>query len=261
MAQGDLGAAARQAAAGLVAASKASHRQWLVGLHAVQGLLRGEIGDARGSIAALETALALARPTGSAFWVSTTTASLARAHIVAGDLSYAATLLSDTMRTTIPGGTIGDRLAWLACAELALARDDPRQCLTLLDTLVESGPPSVTEDRLPRVQLLRGRALRRLQHNNAAEACFLAARATATRLGFHLLRWQASADLAVLYHVQGHRADAADAARDACATIARIAAIIDDGKDRALFERAALARVPTINAPARPPSPTRAPVK
>ncbi|MCC6626559.1 MAG: AAA family ATPase [Chloroflexi bacterium] len=255
LAQGDLGAAARQAAAGLVAASKASHRQWLVGLHAVRGLLRGEIGDTRGGIAALETALALARPTGSAFWVSTTTASLARAHIAASDLSYAATLLSDTMRTTIPGGTIGDRLAWLACAELALARDDPRQCLTLLDTLVESGPSSATEDRLPRVQLLRGRALRRLQHDDAAEQCLLAARATATRLGFRLLYWQSSADLAMLYHAQGRDADAGAAARDARATIATIAATIDDGDDRALFERTALAQVPTIGAPTRPPAP------
>jgi DNA-binding CsgD family transcriptional regulator len=203
-----------------------------------------EVFDWRRAAAEIEPALTLARLSGSRTLTNVAANWLAKLRVSVGELDQAAAMLNTIVPDDQPGPTIVQCMGWLTLAELALARGEPERCLTLLDRLVGSGDMPRPEDRVPLLLKLRGVALARLCRLDAAEVVLLAARDSATVLGYRPLRWRIDAALGALFLTTGRLAEAETACQRARATIDELAATIGDAAVREHFRGQALARLP-----------------
>jgi DNA-binding CsgD family transcriptional regulator len=129
------------------------------------------------------------------------------------------------------------------------------QVLAIADRLMATAGITTDADQpvVPRLLLLRGRALSALR-SDEAEAALLAARAVAETCGTRPLIWQIDVLLGRLSHAQLRRRDATVAYASARQSVAELAATIPDAGLAAAFLRQAMARMPRTT----PPSPRRA---
>jgi DNA-binding CsgD family transcriptional regulator len=198
----------------------------------------------------LEQALALARELGS-FFTQIAAGLLASVYVAQRDFAVAEELLASALDPNTAMETRGQRLAWCARAELALATGDPSLALEIVDRLIASAAnvAAYGEGCVPRLWHLRGMALAS-EHAAEAEVALLAADTGALARGLSPIRWRIHSSLGRLYQAQGRRKQAEVAFATARAIVEELAAAVPDSELRAAFLHAAAALIP------RPPSPT-----
>jgi len=242
----------------LAIAEEIGHRQWMSAAHAALGAIYLDMLLLSQAQQHLEPALALAKETGSLHWLRVASGFLASTCILQGEAARAEAILGNALEPDAPPQTLGQRLAWCARVELALARGEPQHALNLLDQLTASAPNFSPERTILRLSKLRGEALTEvtlvigLDRMSDAEAALRAAQRLAFDQGAKPMQWRIHARLGRLYSHQARRDEAEieiDAAR----------AMIEEISDRVPvmwrqnFRRAALDSLPGI----KPPSPRR----
>jgi non-specific serine/threonine protein kinase len=241
---------------GLAVAAEIEHQQWQLNAHLNLGALHLDLLDLATARTHLETSLSIAEAIGSLYWRRTVAGFLASAHVQAGALDGAASLLASVLPSGTPAVTMGERHSWTAKAELALAQKDPAQALWVLDMLSQAAPESDGDARvsIPRLALLRGEALAALDRLAEAEAVLTAGGESARRQGTRNWAWRTHAALARLYRLGGRMENAEWETAAGRALVEALAASLPGEAHRALrenFVQGALA--------AFPPTPTLTP--
>jgi DNA-binding CsgD family transcriptional regulator/tetratricopeptide (TPR) repeat protein len=238
-------------------AEEIGHRQWIAGAHWACGVVFTTLLAPERAVAALETALPLARSLGSSFWANNSIAYLGRAYRMRGDLAGARALLAPALP---PGGqahnTQERRVVW-AWGELLLAEGDAAGALGVAEELLASAPGAPQGQPIPALLKLRGEALLKLGQLGDAVVALEAAQQGARERGEQPLLWQIQAALGRAYHQLGRDADVQRALAAAGAVVVALAATLGDDALREQFLRAAGA---TLHEPA-PPAPRRKPAE
>lgn len=255
-ARGAYGAALEAMQAGLALAVMLEHGGWQLYGHLLLGALYRDLLVLPQARAELEQALALARQLDALYWTRTVAGFLASACILDGALDQADTLLREVLAPDTSAVTLGERHAWCAQAELALARGEPARALDILTTLYAAAPNAQpqAEQTIPRLALLQAEALIALGRETEAEQLLHATYAISRTRSIRPMQWRILARLAALSQAQGRR-DAAEKARTQVeALVAELAASLPDQALRDSFVRAASAQLQQIT----PPTPRRA---
>src|SRR5262249_26545500 len=134
--QGDYARALPSALASREIAEAIEHHQWTVGAQWTLGMLYLDLLDPLAACEHLERALTLARDIGSTHWIRSSSGLLATAHLAQGDSGRAEVVLDAAIAPDAAADTLGQRLAWCARAELALARGDPGLARQIVDRLL-----------------------------------------------------------------------------------------------------------------------------
>src|SRR2546430_11149992 len=127
------------------------------------------------------------------------------------ELAKAEIILNAAIDASTPAQTLGQRLAWCAHAELALAQSQPRQTLQIADQLMASAANVSSNRNIPRLSKLRGEALIMLDKGAEAESVLLAAKESALDQGMQPLLWRMYVTLGNLYQTQGRQKEAESA--------------------------------------------------
>ena len=238
----------------LAIAEEIEHRQWMTHAYCALGALHLDLLDLKKSQQYLERALDLAQQIGSSHWIHCTTGYIASAYVLQQAHGRAAAALDAVLGSTILLDTLGRRLAWCARAELAVARDEPRFALQIVEALIETAAPSGLRigQVVPRLWRLSGEALAAIafSENEAdhrlveAEAQFRAALDTARSQQARPLVWRLHAALGNLYHRQERHREAEQAYIDARSGIEALAAELWDPSLRMKFLRRAFNMLP-----------------
>lgn len=134
-------------------------------------------------------------------------------------------------------------MLWAAAADLALAQGDAAEALRIVDGLYAAAANLTAEADIPRLALLKARALTELGEDEPAVDLLRAAQATAHAVGARAMLWQLHAALAGLFRSQGQR-DAAAGEVAAAETIIRdLANTLPDATRREEYLSAALAHL------------------
>jgi DNA-binding CsgD family transcriptional regulator len=242
--------------ASLHIAVEIEHAQWQLYAHLMLGALYLDLLSLAPAYEHFAHALALAGDVGSLYWRRTVASFWASACVLQGEHDRANTLLQDVLEPDMPALTMAQRHAWCALAELALARNNPKQAQTILDRLYAAAAniDPHAEHTIPRLAMLRADALVALGRLDQAETLLESSLATARWRGIRGGEWRILARLAALYQRQ-HRRDAAESAGSAArAIILDIAASLTDETLRETFVHRAKAQLERLP----PASPRRA---
>ncbi len=191
--QGDYAAALRSCTAAVETADEIGHLQWACAARWAMGTTYLDLFALSLARTALERALELARDIGSLHWLRVTSGFLAFTLIAQNDLDRAETVLNRALPPDTPAQTLGQRVAWCACVELALARGDAGLALELLGRF--SSTPAAL-----RVARLRGMVLAALGRTQEAESEFAIAAQIAARQGAKPALWRIHAARGALRH-------------------------------------------------------------
>jgi predicted ATPase/DNA-binding CsgD family transcriptional regulator len=241
---GELGRGLLHAQESLRIATEIQHTQWMAGAHFVLGHVYILLLEANLAVQALETGLALANDTGSAWWVGNMTAYLARAYLLQGALPRSEAMLQAVMaRSQQPTNSPERRICW-AWGELALASDEAEMALSIADQLLASAPGASRTQPIPWLLKLKGEALGALSRREEAIGALEEARLGALARQERPLLWQVHRALG-RQHRHLRQEDLAQrnftSAREG---IASLASTIDDGYLREHFLHAALSTLP-----------------
>jgi ATP/maltotriose-dependent transcriptional regulator MalT len=225
-------------------AEELEHRQWMVAAHWATGTLYLDLLSLPIAQHHLKKALQLSHEIGSRHWINTTAGSLASACILQGELVQAEAILNAEFGADAHVQTIGQRLAWCARAELALARGDPDQTLQITHRLDISAANISAQQSIPRLSKLRGEALVALHQTAEAETVLRSAQEVTTAQGARPLLWRIYVTLGNLYQTQAREAEAEQAFSTARTIIEELAANIPDEHVQEHFLRGAFALLP-----------------
>jgi DNA-binding CsgD family transcriptional regulator/tetratricopeptide (TPR) repeat protein len=251
---GQLGGALACADDALEIATEMENRLWVVGAHNSLGDAYLSALDPAPAAEVLGRGLALARALGSAFYIGNIAASLARAHLMLGDLSAAHQAiqqdLPDVTDASAPRNLQERRMLWVS-AQLAMARHDPATALRLADRLASSVPGRAAPAHaiIPALSGLRGEALLTLGHADESYAVLSEARRHAENSGELLLTWQLHRALAQAQAARRQRASARLELASATDAIQRLASSLGEPGAQERFRAAALASLPKLPAP------------
>lgn len=198
---------------------KIGHRQWTVGSHAALGATKLGLLQIDDALKHLEHALNGAREMQSVWWIESTSALLASAHIAAGEYARARDVLSCAFDRDSAPDTLALRGCWYQRAVLALESGNAQEAASIVATL-EAGVDGV----VPHLAWLRGRAFARLGRYDEAAHALIAARDGAVELDYHSIIWRIDLSLGAMYQSHGDtdRSEQAIArALDAVDTLAR----------------------------------------
>jgi DNA-binding NarL/FixJ family response regulator len=250
---GEYGRALETLQDGLAIAVEVEHHQWQVDAHLILGALYLDLLAAPTARQHFQQALILAEAIRSLYWLRTVAGFLASTCIFQGELEQADALLTKVLGPDTPAVTMGQRHAWCARAELALAWNKPTQALEILERMYAAAPnvPPHGEHKIPRLAILRAEALAGLGRAGEAEVVLRAAQTTANERGIQSAQWRILARLASLYYTQGRREEAEAASTEARAIVADLAASLSDAALRETLVRGAAAQMKHI----RPLSP------
>jgi DNA-binding CsgD family transcriptional regulator len=250
---GEFGAAFAWSRECLRIATEIGHEQWRAAAHSALGNLHVHLLMPDPAIEHLETALAVARRLGSAWWTSMGAVGLTLAHLLKADVRAAEAALAAAHAVDRPSTLAERRLAW-ARGEAALRRGDAAAALAIADGLLASTPGGPREQPIPALLKLRGEALAAVGRLDEATDALGGAERAAVARGLRPLLWQVHRSLGRV-HARAKRAARAReefvAARE---MVAALATTIPDDAQREHFVAAALATLP----PERPASPLRA---
>ncbi len=238
----------------LVIAEDIEHRQWMTAAYCALGAVHLDLLVFEQAQQYLEQALALAHQIGSSHWVRCASGYLASTYVSQRAYETAESLLNAVLEPTMAMQTLGQRLAWSARAELALAQDDPRLALQIVDALIASASPTDrrTVECIPRLWRIRGEALVALAVSAGkvddrlaeAEALFQAGLQTATSQAAWPLVWRIHVVLGNLYRRQHRLKETEQACAAARSRIESLAATLLDQSLRTTFVRGAFALLP-----------------
>jgi DNA-binding CsgD family transcriptional regulator len=247
---GEYALALERARAGLAIAREIAHGVWLFGAHLALGAIGLDLLALQTARQQLELALQAAYEPGL-FFIRIAAGYLASACVAQRDFERAAEVLASALDPTTPMETRGQRLAWCAQAELALATDDAALALQIADRLIGSIAQVETfaEGCVPQLWLLRGEALAALGRPEEAEVALLAAADSAERLQRRPTLWRILLRLGKLFYAQGRRKQADTAFAGARAIVEQLAADVTDAAMRDTFLERAAAQLPRPSAP------------
>jgi DNA-binding CsgD family transcriptional regulator len=178
---------------------------------------------------------------------------LATVYVAQNDLAAAEAWIDSQLSPGTPMETRGQRLAWAARAELALASGQPAQAQSIAERLIGASAGRSAAS-IPRLGRLLGEALLAQGLASSGERALLAADMGARERALRPLRWRIQADLGRLYHSQGQRKRAESAFATARGIVEQLASDIPDEDLRAAFLHAASAQLPRPG----PPTPRQA---
>jgi DNA-binding CsgD family transcriptional regulator len=238
----------------LTIAEEIEHRQWMTHSHCALGALHLDLLDLKKAQQYLEQALDLAHQIGSSHWTHCATGYLASTYVLQHEHTKAEAALNAVLAPTIVLETLGQRLAWCARAELALAHNEPHLALQIVEALIVSAAPPEHHAGhvIPRLWRIRGEALAALAFSESeadhrlleAEALFRAALKTARSQQAWPLVWRLNAALGNLYYRQDRHREAEQAYVDARSGIEALAAELQDQSLRRKFLRGAFTMLP-----------------
>jgi predicted ATPase/transcriptional regulator with XRE-family HTH domain len=211
----------------LAIAREIGHQQWITAAHCILGCLHADLFDWQTARRELTAALEHAQAIKSLYWMRGAAGWLASALARGGMLDAAAAILRDYHRDDVPLDTLSGRLLWTAAADLALGRNEPERVLATADRLIATAPGSKARP-IPRLELLRGKALAALARHAEAAAAFAAAADAATWAGAKPLLWRIAAEQARLVEGQGAIDEAERAVMAAQSLIDQLAASIPE---------------------------------
>lgn len=215
----------------LTLAREIHHRQWLAGATMLYGEVLARLLNFETAQPYLENALQLARELGSMHWMRTGSGFLASVLVAQNQLERAAEILETALPLNTPAQTVGQRQAWAARVELALAQNKTDAASDALNLLLENLANLAPETVIPRLWLLRARTLMQAPQENSleqAEALLRAAQIDAQQTKQPAWEWRSDALLAQLYRAQGRDADAERAANRATQVVTRLASAITE---------------------------------
>lgn len=252
-ASGDYGPALERSLAASELAAEIEHPVWITGGALARGALLLDLLDAEAALPLLDQALALTARLGP-FFSRRAAGYLALACVARRDYARAAAVLAPLVEDTTPMETQGQRITWLARAELALAESEPQRALQIAERLIASIGPAAARvpGCVPALWHIQGEALAALGRHDAAEAALRAAADGAERLGLLPARWRSLCSLGRVYQAAGRRTLARSAYAEARAVVELLAGRVPDNALRAAFRRAAAALLPRRSGP--PPS-------
>ncbi|WP_376794212.1 helix-turn-helix transcriptional regulator [Thermogemmatispora sp.] len=229
---------------GLGIVEQIEHRQWLIFGSLGMGWYLLDLLDPPEAQRRLERALTLAHESGSVYWMRVVSGFLALACLAERNMTRAASVLDAVLEPGAPMQTTGQRVAWYARAELALAQGDPGTALHIIDGLISSNRNLSAGQSDPRFLKLRGEALVALRREAEAEAMLCAAREAACRQVWRPLLWRIDLALGKLYRAKARQQEAEQAFSAARALIEELAADVPHEELRAHFLSQALALLP-----------------
>jgi DNA-binding CsgD family transcriptional regulator/tetratricopeptide (TPR) repeat protein len=253
--RGDYAPALKCAWAGLEVAQEIEHGVWLFSAHLALGVIALDLLDLATARQRLEQAMLVADEIGS-FFARIAAGFLASTCVVQRDVARAEEVLAAALDAGTPMETCGQRLAWCARAELALAAGEPVLALQIVDRLIASAGQieRYGQGCVPRLWHLQGTVLTALGRLDEAEAALDLAGAAAERWGLRPTLWRVQASLGRLHQSWGHRKQAQAAFTAARAIVDDLAATITPSSVRETFLRGAAEHIPQ---PVRP-TPRRA---
>jgi DNA-binding CsgD family transcriptional regulator len=250
-ATGDFGPALAAARGGLAVAEELEHHQWMAQAHCVSASLHLELLDLPAARSHAERTLALGQAVRSRMWTNSASGLLASVLVRQGELAAAEAVLGRVLDPATPMRAQGQRHAWCARAELALARGDPAAALAILDRLFATALNLTDEADIPRLAALKAQALAALGEPDPAEALLRAALATAAAWDARPMRWRFHAALGAHCRRQGRVEEAGREEAAARRLIDELAGAIPDDELRESFRRQAMAMLPADPSVAR----------
>ena len=245
---GEFGAALSHAQDALRIASEIEHRQWMVSSYfALSNIYLLLLGPAPPAMTALQEGMALAGELGSAYWIGTLTAGLARAYVLNHDLPQAQATLQTVMPREQRPGTMAEREIALAWGALALAVGEPEIALRIAEDLLASVPglvPSQPAQPIPHLLKLKGEALLALSRLDEAAEALEEARRGAIARNERTVLWTIQRALGEVYQLLSRREEANQARAAGRRLVEELALTIDDAALREQFRHAALATFP-----------------
>lgn len=243
------------AQAGFDLVNSLEHRQFLLIAHLTLGALYADLLAWQLAASAFNQALALAQESGSAFWLHVAGSLSALNALEQNQIAQADSLLN-TMLTkealVVPSHEArgAQRFTWYARARLALAQGHTSRALQIVETLQNSTPnlPAYGPAAIPWLALLHGQILLAQGQAAQAELVWRAAADYAYQDGLAAIQWRLQTALAQLYRSQRLPAQMEQEAALARQTIESLAANVPDLQVRAIFQAAALSRLPHTSA-------------
>lgn len=229
-------------------AEEIEHRQWACASRCVLGALHLDLFALPAARQYLEAAHAGAKQIGSWHWIRTSAGFLASTLVLQNELETAEALLDSVLDPGTPAQTLGQRLAWCARGELALARGDPGLALRAVDELIACAPQPEVPVML-RVWKLKGEALAALGRTGDAEAALREAAAHAESQAAQPLLWRIRAALGGLYRARSRHDDAEREFASARSIVDELAADLPDPALREDFLASASRLVPSVQPP------------
>jgi predicted ATPase/DNA-binding CsgD family transcriptional regulator len=278
---GEFGAALQHTQEALQIATEIGHTQWIAGAYYSLGQIYFLLLEPALAMETFKKGLQLCSEIGSAFWLGNFSAYFALACILKGTLPRAEAALKRVMaRDQVPRSAAERRVIW-AWGELALANNEPRVALQVVERLFSSlpfrsplagrkrhgQPPLVhqesseirkhqvglhQEQPIPRLMLLKARALIATGQTQEALSDLEAARDGSLTRQERPQLWQVHALLGQVHTYLKHEQQAREEFLAARRVIDSLKATIDDDYLREHFSRQALKRLPKSFALAGP---------
>jgi DNA-binding CsgD family transcriptional regulator len=246
----------------LAIAQEIDNVQWQCGASNALGAIHLDLLALREARRHFESGYALARRIASPTWTRWTGARLGVALAQLGEPRAALELLDAAATFGVTDGrrdrdgqmlTLGERRLRVARAEVLLAAGDAAGALEVVNERLgaEQSGRSAGGPRVPRLRLIRARALTELDQLDAAEEALCAAREDAALTGGLGILWRAHAMLGHLHRRRRRRSESAEAFATARGLVEQLSITIPDQALRATFLREAAALVPAERPPSR----------
>jgi DNA-binding CsgD family transcriptional regulator len=238
---------------GLEIAREIEHRQWTTVAHFTLGAVYRVLLALPEAQQHLEQGLAMAHELGSLHWIRVASGFLSSTYISQGtsrELARAESVIDAVLQTDTPATTAGQRQAWCARAELALARREHELALQIIERLIRcaSNFDPASGHIIPRLSKMRGEALAALGRAAEAEAELQAAREAARLQGARPMLWRVHTSLGKLYLGQKRREAAEEQFAAARTIIEELAAQVPEVALRESFRERALGTMPAAAA-------------
>lgn len=243
---GELGAALTHTHRALHLATEIAHEQWLAGSYCALAYIYTTLLSPHLALQQAETGLALARRSGSSWWINSVVAYYALAHMQCQELALAQALLDAAMpRDHQPGNLAERRIAW-AWGELALCQGKPLLALEQAEALLASAPggDEIRSQPIPALLKLKGVALLALARPEEARTALEDARRGAADRQCPSLMWQIQRSLGQAYRQLKQEEQAQREWAAAREIIQRLSTTIDDVALREHFSLMALSSLP-----------------
>jgi DNA-binding CsgD family transcriptional regulator len=227
-------------------AADIAHQQWMAGSHYVLTHIYVLLLAPHLALPQAETGLALARQSGSAWWINSLAAYYALAHMQRQELAQAEALLAAiTPPEDRPRSLAERRVAWV-WGELALRQGDPLLAFERAEHLLASAPGAneVGSQPIPALLKLKGEALLALSRLDEARAALEEAKFGAQQRHCPSLLWQVHRSLGQVYRLLKREEQAQGEWAAARKIIEQLAETVDDATLREHFSNMAFISLP-----------------
>jgi DNA-binding CsgD family transcriptional regulator/tetratricopeptide (TPR) repeat protein len=220
------------------------HAQWTAQSLWILGQVCLDLGQRRQGMEHLQAAAAIAASMQSGVWSGLVSGGMASALILDGDTAGAAKVLDAAMTGDLPMVMQGQRALWAARIELLLATGQSGEALALVDRMLATAPNLAHDGQIPRLAILKARALEMLGEHEAAATLLRSALAWSEGQGALPQELRVQTALATLLASTGDLAAAGSHAAAAQGLIDRISAAVPAGELRDTYVRTATSALP-----------------